>query len=212
MSEQEGVIKYHLNHCYAPLASAISLAEINAWRSIMYKLNLIGQDEYRYGGYGFGNISQKLPTKTLQFIISGTQTGHLEQLSRYDYCLVTDAFPQNNSINSTGESRPSSEALTHASVYAQDDAVQAVIHVHSPPIWRNTHALQLAHIPADIAYGTPAMANAVTDLFKTQQWQHTAVFTMLGHEDGIIAFGTSLTQAACSLISALASALAIEQF
>lgn len=211
MSEQEGIIKYQLNHNDAPLASAISLVEINAWRSILYKLNLIGQDKLRYGGLGFGNISQKLTDKPSQFVISGTQTGHLEYLSRHDYCLVTEACPENNRIVSTGECQPSSEALTHASVYAHDDKVQAVIHVHSPAIWKNTHALKLAYTPANIAYGTPAMANAVAKLLTTQAWQHAAVFTMLGHEDGIIAFGTSLTQAAQILINQLALALAIEQ-
>ena len=207
MSEQEGVIKYQLNHDYAPLASAISLAEINAWRSILYKLNLIGQDDQRYGGLGYGNISQRVSAKPLQFVSSGTQTGHLEQLSRHDYCLITEAIPQNNRITSKGNCQPSSEALTHASVYAQDDTVQAVIHVHSPAIWKNTHTLQLAHTPADIAYGTPEMANAVAELINSQSWQHAAVFTMLGHEDGVIAFGTSsLTQAAQILISQLALA------
>jgi L-ribulose-5-phosphate 4-epimerase len=203
MSEQEGVIKYQLNHHYAPLTSDISVTEVNVWRDILYKLNLIGQDEQRYGGLGFGNISQKLPTETLQFVISGTQTGHLAQLSRHDYCLVTRAFPQDNRIDSTGECQPSSEALTHASVYLQDAFVQAVIHVHSPAIWKNTHALQLAHTPEDVAYGTPAMANAVAQLVKTQSWQHAALFTMLGHEDGVIAFGTSLTEAADILIKQL---------
>ncbi len=209
MSEQEGVIKYQLNHDYAPLSPAIALSEINAWRSILYKLNLIGQDEHRYGGLGFGNISQRVITKPLQFVISGTQTGHLEQLSNHDYCLVMEASPQDNSITSTGECQPSSEALTHASVYTQDDTVQAVIHVHSPAIWENTHILQLAHTPADIAYGTPEMAKAVAQLINKHQCQHAAVFTMLGHEDGVIAFGTSLTQAAQMLIAQLA--LAIEK-
>jgi L-ribulose-5-phosphate 4-epimerase len=209
MSEQEGVIKYQLNHDYAPLSPTIALAEINAWRGILYKLNLIGQDDYRYGGLGFGNISQRIMTKPLQFVISGTQTGHLEQLGRQDYCLVMEASPQDNRITSTGECRPSSEALTHASVYAQDDTVQAVIHVHSPAIWKNTHTLQLAHTPADITYGTPAMAKAVAQLINSQSWQHASVFTLLGHEDGVIAFGTSLSQAAQVLINQLA--LAIEK-
>lgn len=207
MSEQEGVIKYQLNHDNAPLAASISLAEINAWRSILYKLNLIGQDDHRYGGLGFGNISQRVSTSPSLFVISGTQTGHLEQLTRHDYCLVTAAIPEQNSITSTGECRPSSEALTHASVYAQDDTVQSVIHVHSPVIWHKTHALQLAYTTADIAYGTPAMAEAVAELINAQQWQHAAVFSMLGHEDGIVAFGTSLSQTAQMLINLLALAI-----
>ncbi len=211
MSETEGVIKYQLHHSNAGLSSAIDLSELNAWRTVMFKLNLIGQNLQRYDGYGFGNISQRLETKDLQFIISGTQTGDLAVLGRDNYCLVTKANPQENSIFSTGETKPSSEALTHASVYLQNPQIQAVIHVHCPEIWQNTHNLNLAHTAADIPYGTPEMANAVTQLFKTADWQQTAVFTMLGHEDGVVAFGNSLSQAACVLITQLSLALAIEQ-
>lgn len=207
MNESEGVIKYRLNHCHAPLAAGIAIAELNAWRGILYQLNLIGQDPRRYGGYGYGNISRRLAAKTLQFVISGTQTGHLAQLDRHDYCVVTGASVQDNAIDSIGECRPSSEALTHASVYRQDAAVQAVIHVHSPVIWKQTDALQLAHTPADIAYGTPAMADAVTGVFKP--WPRAGLFTLLGHEDGVIAFGASLPDAAHILIDQLALALAL---
>jgi ribulose-5-phosphate 4-epimerase/fuculose-1-phosphate aldolase len=208
MSETEGVIKYQLHHTHSPLPAQISLAELNAWRTMMFKLNLIGQNPQRYQGYGFGNISQRLNTENLQFIISGTQTGHLSVLSRHDYSLVTQAIPQHNTLFSSGETLPSSEALTHASVYLQNPDIQAVIHVHCPEIWQQTQALNLAHTAADVAYGTPEMAAAVTQLFKSENWQQSAMFTLLGHEDGVIAFGTSLSQAACALITELAKAIA----
>lgn len=211
MSEAEGVIKYQLHHKHAPLSNNIVVAELNAWRTVMFKLNLIGQNPHRYDGYGFGNISQRLTTPDLQFIISGTQTGHLSVLNRSDYCLVTKASPQTNSIVSCGESKPSSEALTHASVYLQSQKIQAVIHVHCQEIWQHTQKLKLAYTAAHVAYGTPEMANAVTQLFKLEHWQQTAVFTMLGHEDGVVAFGESPKEAACALITQLSLALAIEQ-
>lgn len=211
MSETEGVIKYQLHHTDAPLSNDLTVTELNAWRTVMFKLNLIGKNPLRYEGYGFGNISQRLTDAQLQFIISGTQTGHLSVLNRHDYCLVSHTSPQENSLVSCGETKPSSEALTHASVYLQNPQIQAVIHVHCPEIWQHTHKLNLAHTAAAIPYGTPEMADAVTQLFKAEQWQQTAVFTMLGHEDGVVAFGNSLSQAACTLITQLSLALAIEQ-
>lgn len=211
MSGTEGVIKYQLHHTEMPLANNIGLAELNAWRTVMVKLHLIGQNPSRYQGYGFGNISQRLNTADLQFVISGTQTGHLSVLKRQDYCLINQACPQTNSIVSSGKTKPSSEALTHASVYLQNPEIQAVIHVHCPEIWQHTQELKLAHTAADVAYGTPEMAEAVTQLFNTEAWQQTAVFTMLGHEDGVVAFGNSLSQAACALIMQLSLALAVEQ-
>ena len=209
--EQEGVIKYQLNHHLASLPYYTSITEINAWRTLMYRLQLIGQDDLRYAGYGFGNISQRIESNSEQFIISGTQTGHLPILAVDNYCLVTTAIPKLNQIHATGKCKPSSEALTHASVYLQNKNIDAVIHVHCPEIWQNTEKLKLPHTIKNVAYGTPEMATAVNQLFKQESWQHGSIFTMLGHEDGVIAFGKNLTQAATILIEQLSLAFAIEQ-
>ena len=150
MKEQEGVIKYQLKHTKKPVSAKLSLSEINAWRTIIFRLGLIGQDPERYGNLGFGNISQRLNPQSSQFVISGSQTGHIEHLNPEHYCLVVKAEPRKNLIQSCGLYNPSSESLTHASIYTQDSTIQAVIHVHSPEIWKNTVALVLPHIPAGI--------------------------------------------------------------
>jgi len=209
--EQEGVIKYQLNHHLKSLPHSLSITEINAWRTLMYRLQLIGQNDARYEGYGFGNISQRVDSNPEQFIISGSQTGHIPVLTVDNYCLVTSAMPALNQIYATGICKPSSEALTHASVYLQDKKIQAVIHAHCPEIWQNTVKLELPHTTKNVAYGTLEMAVAVSQLFKQENWQQGSIFTMLGHEDGVIAFGENLTQAANVLIEQLSLALAIEQ-
>jgi len=214
MTEIEGVIKYQLDHLNEAFGANFSVSEINAWRSLFFKLQLIGQVKDRYEGYGFGNISQRINqsiSDSVQFIISGTQTGGITNLSRQHYCLVKSANPYKNSINSIGETKPSSEALTHASVYQQDKNIQAVIHVHSPEIWNNTHQLKLAHTSADIAYGTPEMANEVARLMQTEQLKSEKVFSMLGHKDGIIAFSDSLEDAAIVLLKYFTKAIKVEQ-
>src|SRR5664280_943194 len=175
MKEQEGVIKYQLKHAQKPIGLKFSLIEINAWRTIIFRLGLIGQDPERYDNLGFGNISQRLNSQSSQFIISGPQTGHIEQLSPEHYCLVVKAEPRKNRIQSCGLRKPSSESLTHASIYAQDSSIQAVIHVHSPEIWNNTVALNLPHISADIPYGTVAMAIAVEQLFQSGKLQQASL-------------------------------------
>lgn len=58
MIETEGVIKYQLHHEISILPKGINLTEINKYRSLVYNLNLIGQNPARYQGYGYGNISQ----------------------------------------------------------------------------------------------------------------------------------------------------------
>ncbi len=209
--EQEGVIKYQLKHHLESLSDDYSITAINAWRTLMYRLQLIGQDDARYEGYGFGNISQRIEFNSEQFMISGTQTGHIPVLAIDNYCLVTSATPELNQIHATGLCKPSSEALTHASVYLQDKKIQAVIHAHCPEIWRNTRKLKLSHTTKSVAYGTPEMAIAVNQLLQGESWQQASIFTLLGHEDGVIAFGENLSQAANVLIEKLSLAVAIEQ-
>jgi L-ribulose-5-phosphate 4-epimerase len=211
MTEQEGVIKYQLKHARQPIDSSFSLTEINAWRTIFFRLDLIGQDPERYDNIGFGNISQRIDSHSDQFIISGTQTGHIEHLSLEDYALVIKAEPHQNSLQSCGLCKPSSESLTHASVYAQNNTIQAVIHAHSPEIWKHTVALDLPHTRADIPYGTVEMATAVEQLFQSGELTQTSLFTMLGHEDGVVAFGKNMQEAAWELIKYLSMAIGIEQ-
>jgi L-ribulose-5-phosphate 4-epimerase len=211
MSEREGVIKYHLDHQSIDLPTGVDITELNAWRTLLHRLNLIGRIPEKYHGLGFGNISRRLVPGGEQFVISGTQTGHLPRLTLQHYALIQDASPQGNSIRSTGPCAPSSEALTHACVYQQDPAIQAVIHVHSPELWHNTLALRLPHTEADIPYGTPEMAQAVRHLFVSGQLNDLPLFSMLGHEDGIVAFGPSLTAAAILLIARLVKAQTVEQ-
>jgi L-ribulose-5-phosphate 4-epimerase len=211
MTEQEGVIKYQLVHTQKPINEKFSFSEINAWRTIIFRLGLIGQDPERYGNLGFGNISQRLNPQSSQFMISGSQTGHIEHLSPKQYSLVVEADPLKNRIQSYGLTKPSSESLTHASIYAQDITIQAVIHVHSPEIWNHTAALNLPHISADITYGTVEMAAAVRHLFQSGDLQQTLLFTMLGHEDGVVSYGKNMQEAAWELIRYLSRAIEIEQ-
>ena len=210
MKEQEGVIKYQLEHTQKPINEKFSFCEINAWRTIIFRLDLIGQDPERYENLGFGNISQRLDAKSRQFIITGSQTGHIEHLSPEHYCLVVKADPHKNRIESCGHYKPSSESLTHASIYAQDSSIQAVIHAHSPEIWGNTVALGLPHISADIPYGTVEMVLAVEQLLQSGNLQQISLFTMLGHEDGVVSFGRNMQEAAWVLIKYLSLAIGIE--
>ncbi len=211
MSEREGVIKYHLDHQTIDLPKDIDINELNAWRTLLHRLKLIGQIPEKYNGLGFGNISRRLVPGSEQFVISCTQTGHLATLTKQHYALINAASPHINAIKSCGLCRPSSEALTHASVYQQDPSIQAVIHVHSPTLWHNTLELQLPHTTANIPYGTPEMAQAVSNLFASSQLDSLHLFSMLGHEDGIVAFGPSLMAAATLLITQLVKAETVEQ-
>ena len=189
--EQEGVIKYQLSYSKAESCVVVDeIAELNAWRSILHRLKMIGQSLDRYEGYGFGNVSVRTvaleAVQSLSFIISGTQTGNLEVLRAGDYCRVLAADPQQNSLMAEGLVKPSSEALTHAAVYTENRHIRCVMHVHSPEIWRNADRLDIVATDKQIAYGTPEMAAAVGCLVAHSGAQ--SVFAMDGHEDGVVSY------------------------
>lgn len=207
-AEPEGVIKYQLDFRLAETGDYPQFAELNGWRTILMQLGLIGQEPSRYGGLGFGNISFRLDNSA-SFVITGSQTGALKQLSKTHFSTVLSVDTARNHILAEGETKPSSEALTHAAVYKASNKFKAVVHAHSPDIWRNHAALNLAAIPKDIPYGTPEMAAAVAELFATGKLNAQPVFVMLGHEDGVIAYGHSITGASLVLVRLYAKALTI---
>lgn len=199
---QEGVIQYQLDFRLDQANQSHHLPKLNGWRSYLYRLGLIGQDPKRYGGLGYGNLSHRLKPGHSGFLISGTQTGHLPLLCREHYVLVERADTTKNQIVAHGPIKPSSEALTHAALYQANQAVHSVLHVHSPLIWRNARAMKLPVTPADVPYGTPAMASAVQDCMKSRPGLSGAI-VMAGHEDGVIVYSDELDSAGALLLELL---------
>ena len=213
MPQQEGVIKFDLQFTPAPPLPAAELAELNAWRRILFLLGLVGQDPARYEGLGFGNVSLRLPPygappKKRRFAISGTQTGGLPELGAEHYALVASCDPAANRVVAAGPLRPSSEALTHGALYALDPELRCVLHVHSPLLWRQAAPLQLPLTDPGAAYGTPAMAAEVARLYAEPAVRTGGILAMGGHEDGLVAFGADAETAGTVLLRWLARALA----
>lgn len=214
----EGVIKFKLDYTPKPLAIVDQLNVMNAWREVLLRLALIGCDPRRYDGNGFGNMSYRIPISpkardpilTSQFLVTGTQTGHLAKLSDSDFAIVKQADPEKNHIVAEGPAKPSSEALTHAAIYSAEPTIQWIIHVHSPDIWNLTHRLSIPAIASDIAYGTPMMATAVKQLIRQTTVSSPGIFSMLGHEDGIVCFGANAEDAGLTVTKYLSLALALE--
>lgn len=214
----EGVIKFRLKHTQKPPRHIDNFNVLNAWRKLMFKLDLIGCDPGRYGGYGFGNISHKIDTDHLSlktnentaFLISGTQTGHLPQLAEEHYAVITEANSKENLIVAEGPIEPSSETLTHAAVYATDQKIRWVIHVHCPEIWRHADRLSIPSIASNIPYGTPQMATAVGQLLVHHSIRKQAIFSMQGHQDGVVCFGATAEQAGLTIIKYLALGVAFK--
>jgi ribulose-5-phosphate 4-epimerase/fuculose-1-phosphate aldolase len=207
--EAEGVIKFKLCYRVAGPVSLANLTELNAWRSRLWQLRLIGQDPRRYDGYGFGNVSMRYGARTAErgkraFLISGTQTGALPDLDARHYTLVESYDAAANRVVAQGPVKPSSESLTHGILYDLDSRIQAVLHVHSTDIWQAAGAMGIPVTDASVTYGTPAMATEVERLFRETDVFSQRIFSMGGHEDGIVAFGQTVKEAGDTLLAALA--------
>ena len=194
VSEVEGVIKYTLSHQHEAL-DACDLSTIKRWFQVCRRLDLIGQDPARYGGAAYGNISRR---HERGFLITGTQTGALVSLDDEHISHVMEVSEALNQVRSRGLVKPSSESMTHSALY-QHPMINAVIHIHSPPLWR----LTLPSTPDRVAYGTPEMARAVARLLLNSEVYEGGVIRMSGHEDGVLFFGADLNEAGERLLNTL---------
>ncbi len=202
VSREEGVIKYDrsgFNQTGAlPESEYIGLER---WREKLFKLALIG--EYDDLKVGYGNISMLKNLTHLhaftgpQFVITGTQTGKYPTLTGEHYTQVVGHDVENSRLTSFGPIEPSSEALTHASIYLAAPNVSAIFHIHSTEIWEGMIRENLPGTPDNIEYGTLEMANCVRELTTGK---NAGSFVMKGHQDGVIAYGRNLDEAGAEIL------------
>lgn len=191
----DGVIKFSIEWQEGKAPDAEGLKDLIYWRNRMYDFGLIGHDDTY--DVGFGNISLK--SKNHQFIISGTQTGHIPELSSEYYTEVVDYSIAENRLTCIGPVKASSESLTHAAIYEANSEIQAVIHIHHDEQWEawlNRIPTTGEHIP----YGTPEMAYEIHRLIGENP--ENQLIAMAGHQGGLIAFGESLEVAAQPFLKA----------
>jgi hypothetical protein len=195
----EGYIKYE-SHWTPGKATHVEAARaLDTWRRPLYEAGLIGQ--YADIGVGYGNISVRRGSAGL-FLISGTQTGHLPTTNEQHYSLVTDCDIRSGIVRCSGPIQASSEAMTHAAIYNLGDAIGAVVHVHSPALWRDKQG-ELPTTDRHVAYGTPDMAREFERLYRMGGLKDAGVAVMAGHEDGLISFGITLEEAATRMLDLL---------
>jgi len=195
----EGYVKYACDWSPGPPPDASLVDELNRWRAPLYAAGLIGHDARHDVGYG--NISIRVPGDG-RFVISGTQTGHIEATAGEHYALVTDVDVERNRVRCTGPIPASSEAMTHAALYALDDAIGAVVHGHSAELWHR-YRNRLPTTNPDVAYGTPQMAREFARLWRDTGFREENVAVMAGHDDGLLSIGESLQLAAERMLGRL---------
>lgn len=210
----EGVIKFQAQHEERRLEARTfgDLAcKLVAWREILAKTQLVGQDPARYGGAGYGNVSGRVGPPSASrgeraFLITGTQTGGTNCITLGEFCVVQRYNYHRNHVASYGRILPSSESMTHASIYDLSPHIRYVLHAHTPTIWRRAEVLRIPITDPKVAYGTPEMALEVQRLYRGTALPECKIFSMGGHEDGIIVFGHTLEEAGQVMLTYLARA------
>lgn len=197
MTIDEGVIKYQSFWTKAPAAHAAAAEELETWRQPLYAAGLIG--EYAEHGIGYGNISIRCGEPG-QFLISGTQTGHLARTDKSHYALVTSWSVHGNLVCCVGLVQASSEAMTHAAIYQLDQHIGAIVHVHNRDLW-NKYLHNLPTTDPDVRYGTPEMANEFRRLYRDTDFRKSQLAVMGGHEEGLLSYGATLEEAAKKVLS-----------
>lgn len=200
MTETEGVIKFNLTF-HEETLTGIDVDVLSGWRGVMKSLGMLGEEPDRYGGYGFGNVSLRVPEG---FLVSGTQTGRLDEVGLGDYAFCESWNLAQNEVIARGAVKPSSESLSHAAVYDARSEANCALHAHCPDIWKFAAALDIPVTSPDVPYGTPEMAEEVRRVISDLDMP--GLFVMGGHEDGVFSFGRTADEAGLLLVNALAEA------
>lgn len=181
----EGVIKFNigLQRRTEALPEA-EWVELEAWRSKLWWRGLVGYDEVL--GLGFGNISVRRPSGG--FVITGTQTGGLDRLDGRHYVSVDAWDFARNRVDCSGPMLPSSEAMSHAALYAANPAIGAVIHAHARSLWLRMLDARELSTPEDVPYGSVALYTRLMELASGREALPFLV-AVAGHPDGVFAAG-----------------------
>jgi ribulose-5-phosphate 4-epimerase/fuculose-1-phosphate aldolase len=193
----EGYIKYRSHWTEAPAPFPTFARQLEDCRAPLIAAGLVGH--YEDLGIGFGNISIRCG-KPGQFLITGTQTGHIETTTAQHYSLVTNYDIERNEVSCSGPVQASSEAMTHAAIYELNPSITAIVHVHSKPLW-DQHLNRLPTTNPDVAYGTPEMAIEFRRLYAESTFASLGIAVMGGHEEGLIGIGESLEQATARILA-----------
>lgn len=185
----DGVIKFSYGLKKSLPLKEEEYIELEKWRTILFRMGLIG--EYEIEKVGYGNLSKRLD-KNNQFIITGTQTGKFSNLNGNHYTKILKCSLEKMTVQAQGPIAPSSESLTHFAIYQQSSHINFVFHVHNTQLWNYMITQNMDATPDYISYGTEEMAKYTSDITSNKK---SGIFVMKGHQDGVISFGETAEEA-----------------
>lgn len=190
----DGIIKYSFEHQIDSAPTFSGYEELELLRRRLFTLGLIGEKD----GTGYGNLSMR-HEGSKSFFVTATQTGNKQKLQREHYVYISKYDFDSFRVISQGKYKPSSEALSHAMIYAIDERITAVIHIHSLALWKFMQAQD--DLATTAAYGTAEMVKEIREIYKVFDPIKNNAFVMKGHKEGIITFGRSAEEAELILLN-----------
>jgi L-ribulose-5-phosphate 4-epimerase len=192
---EEGTIKFDCRWQQAELTAPQAVQALNLNRVPLRRLGLIGADDE---GRGYGNISLKI-SDAPEFLISGTGTSVLEEITESHLVKVTSFDFAANTVTCIGPCKPSSESLTHAAFYSASAGIGGVIHVHHELLWSKLRNV-LPTTSAQASFGSVEFAQEVISLLQRTspartQFQGAGLIVAGGHRPGLFAFAPKLEDA-----------------
>lgn len=192
---EKGVIKFNCNWIKEEPLVFDLFGLMNHWRNILFSMGMIGAND---DDVGYGNISTRYYQN--QFIITGSATGRIKNLTHAHYTRVTEFSSENNTLTAIGPIISSSESLTHAALYESDKNIHAIMHVHHAGLWQHLFN-KVPTSDAVIEYGTQGMADEIRRLYAATDLSTKKILVMGGHLEGIITFGNNLDDAGKVLLN-----------
>ena len=190
---KDGVIKFESDLRPLPMVSWTpgTIRFLTEWRSKFKYLGWIGKDE---NGIGFGNLSMRLSYRN--FLVTGTQTEHLQELLPEHYVKVTAVDFKHNKVLAFGQILPSSECMTHAAVYETNPDTNYVFHIHCAALWKKHDNIPVTNTLVE--YGTPEMAEEVKRVIRL--YSEAGAMILGGHENGLLSWGGNAEDAGWNLL------------
>lgn len=186
----DGYIRFECEWTPSALPEDYNAGTLLSMRNEVFNLGLIGYDNQEE--VGFGNASVRYGEN--EFIISGTQTGHIKILKAEHLSWIKTIDINENKLTAGGPFKPSSESLTHGWLYNVIPTCGAVIHVHSERLWLN-FINKLPTTSETAEYGTPEMAKEIERLYVMEGLRESKAMVMGGHKDGLLFYGSDTLEA-----------------
>lgn len=209
----EGVHRFHVEHRAEPVIGkrvlsrriVSRIAALDDWRCVLRRFGWLGRDANRYEGYGFGNLSLRLPPFDARpgqraFLVSASQTGERACLGTDGYAIVESYDVDANRVVSRGPALPSSESLTHGVLYDLDPRWRAVVHVHSAELWSAAARDGLPATGETSEAGTDEIAREIRRMAGSAELSTHRLLWMPGHRDGLLSVGATLGDAVAPLL------------